>query len=480
MIFSSQVFIFGFAPLAIGIYWLLPQRWRLLWLVIASYVFYAWADWRFCLLMLTTTVVDFVAAQMMGRLGGGAGLRAGQLAGTESRATNAQRRAWLIFTLCINLGLLGFFKYAGFFARSFNALFAVLHQPSQIPVVELVFPVGISFYTFVSLGYSIDVYRRAVKPTRDFIQYAAYVSMFPHLVAGPIIRWREMGDQLAHIPRRLASDQAALGLLFFAAGLIKKVLIADRLAYYVDPLWTDYTHLSMVEAWAAALGYGLQVYFDFAGYSLMAVGLGLLLGLRLPQNFNAPYRAADIADFWHRWHMTLSTWLRDYVFLSIGGLKLDRRYFALFATMVIAGLWHGANWTFVLWGAYHGALLVMHHGLRARKVKWHGGWPGRIGTLLLVTLGWVLFRAQTFHIAATVYRELFALQTLAQNPRIPKGFWPICLVALLWAVLAPSAYDAWLNKSQRPRRLAVVALGLLAAAAILLLTQSSPFLYYQF
>ncbi len=479
MIFSSQVFIFVFAPLAIGVYWLLPQRWRLHWLVLASYVFYAWADWRFCLLMLTTTVVDFVAAQRIAACDGGAGGTARDSeAGTAARPTC--KKLWLLFTLLINLGLLGFFKYAGFFATSFNALFAVIHQPAQIPIVELVFPVGISFYTFVSLGYSIDVYRRAVKPTRDFIQYAAYVSMFPHLVAGPIIRWREVGDQLAHIPRRLASEHAALGCMFFAAGLVKKVLIADRLSFYVDPLWADYTHLSTPEAWAATLGYGLQIYFDFAGYSLMAVGLGLLLGLRLPQNFNSPYRAADIADFWHRWHMTLSTWLRDYVFLTIGGLRVDRRWFAVFFTMVVAGLWHGANWTFVLWGAYHGALLVIHHGLRAAKVKWVGGWPGRIGTLLLVMLGWVLFRAGSFHVARVVYGDLFNLAGLLHAPQIPSAYWPLLILALLWAIFAPNAYDAWLNRGVRPSRAFLVMLGLLAALAVMLLSQSSPFLYYQF
>jgi alginate O-acetyltransferase complex protein AlgI len=463
VIFSSQVFIFCFAPLAILLFWVLPQRWRLCWLVVTSYVFYAWADWRFCQLMLTTTLVDFSAAQ--------------KIAARESKAA---RRAWLAFTLFINLGLLGFFKYAVFFSESFNALFAVLHQPAQVPIVELVFPVGISFYTFVSLGYTIDVYRGTVRPTRSFVTYAAYVSMFPHLVAGPIIRWREMGEQLAHIPRRLAAEQAALGCLFFAAGLSKKVLIADRLALYVDPLWSDYMHLSGPEAWAATLGYGLQVYFDFAGYSLMAVGLGLLLGLRLPQNFNSPYRAADIADFWHRWHISLSTWLRDYVFLTIGGLRIDRRWFAVFLTMVIAGLWHGANWTFVLWGAYHGALLVIHHALRAGKVKWYGGWPGRIGTLLLVMLGWVLFRSDSLRAAGIMYSRIFDLASFRVAPKIPATYWPLLIVALLWAVMAPNAYEPWHTQGYRPSRRLVIALGLLAALAVMLLSQSSPFLYYQF
>jgi len=463
MLFHSQVFIFLFAPLAITLYWLLPKRLRLGWLALASYFFYGWWDWRFCFVMLLTTFVDFICGQKIG-------------AATSARA----RKGWLALSLLVDLGLLGFFKYAAFTAGTVNALLEAAGGAPRLPLLEIVLPVGISFYTFQSLSYTIDVYNGRVKPTRSFIHYMAFVSLFPQLVAGPIVRYKQLGGQLLSLPERLTSRNLSLGLTFFAAGLVKKVLIADRLAYFTDQLWLDWRHLLPAEAWSAALGFSLQLYFDFAGYSLMAIGLGYLLGLSLPQNFNSPYRASDVADFWRRWHISLSTWLRDYLFLRIGGLTVRGRWPALVLTMLLTGLWHGAAWTFVLWGGYHGLLLLVHHGLRHFGIKWRGGWTGSFGTLLLVILGWVLFRAETLPSAMHVLKSMLSLGGLGLGGAVAPAFIAIIVLALLWAIFAPNLYELIHVRQAQPRTWALACLGVLAAVCVMLASESGPFLYYQF
>ena len=463
MLFSSQVFIFIFAPLAIAVYWLIPQRYRLGWLVVASYMFYGYWDWRFCGLMIAVTCFSFAAARRI-----------------EAAKYASVRRGWLIAAIAANASLLGYFKYAGFLATTLNAVGRFLHAGGPLPVPEMLFPVGISFYVFEAISYTVDVYRRQVKATASLLHFAGFISLFPHLVAGPIMRWRQLGPQLAAIPERLDMARLNLGLCFFAAGLTKKVLIADRLAYFADPLWLDFRHLAPGEAWAATLGYTLQIYFDFSGYSLMAIGLGHLLGLSLPQNFNSPYRATDIADFWRRWHMTLSAWIRDYLFFPLGGMHKLRRWAALFIAMLLAGLWHGAAWTFVIWGGYHGLLLVIHHALRELKLRFRAGWPGRFGMLFLVMLGWVVFRSNGLPMALSMLRTMFSVGRFGETCSVPSAFFAIAIPALLWAVFAPNTYELLHVRQARPRAWALAALGVLAAVAVLLLSDSSPFLYYQF
>lgn len=463
MTFSSQVFVFLFAPLAIVLYWVLPKRLRLLWLIAASFAFYAYWDWRYSGLLLLTAGVDYCAALRM--------------AAAPSRN---HARAWLALSLAVNLGQLVVFKYLGFAAQTLNSITSWLEQGSPLPVLSLVLPLGLSFFTLQSLSYTIDVYRRRQEPTRSLLAYVAYVSFFPRLVAGPIARWRELGVQLAALPERLDRRELSLGLAFFAAGLVKKVLIADRLAYYINPLWLDWRHLTPAEAWAAALGYTLQLYFDFAGYSLMAIGLGYLLGISLPPNFRAPYQAASIADFWRRWHITLSFWLRDYVFQPAGGMHVVRRWGALLLTMLVCGVWHGAGWTFVIWGLYHGVLVLAHHALRERKLRWRGGWLGRLGTFVLVLLGWVVFRAPDMRAALSVLGAMLGVQHATRPSAIPNGFAPLALIALLWALLAPDAFTLLHDRRARPAAWALALLGVLAAVAVLMLGDTSPFLYNQF
>ena len=310
----------------------------------------------------------------------------------------------LATALTINLSLLGYFKYAGFFVDSLNGIGSWVGAGTSIPALHIVLPIGISFYTFNSMSYTIDIYRRVVRPARNFVQYAAFVSLFPHLIAGPIVRYSDIEQQLRALRPRLTSKLAASGLFFLGCGLVKKLVIADQLAPHVSSLFANHAHLHLMTGWAAALGYSLQLYFDFSGYSDMAVGLAFLLGFRFPQNFNSPYQAANVADFWRRWHMSLSFWLRDYVFIPLGG---SRRGAAatlrnLAVTMFVGGLWHGAAWTFVVWGLIHGVYLVVHNLARNAGLTPRSPAVGRAITYVCVVAAFVVFRAPTLSAAADV------------------------------------------------------------------------------
>jgi alginate O-acetyltransferase complex protein AlgI len=464
MTYNSQIFILLFAPAVIAFYWLVPQRWRLGALLLANYLFYALFDWRFCLLLAGITCAGHYS-----------GLR------IASAATPRQVRVWTVLAVVLHLGLLASFKYLGFITRSVNALSATLHGSSLVPAVQLLLPAGISFYTFQALSYLLDLRYKRCERAPSLLHYAVFLSLFPTIIAGPILRWRQLGPQLAALPQRLDWERLGLGLTLISAGLIKKVLVADQLALLLDPLWADYRHLLPPEAWMAVLAYSVQLYFDFAGLSLIAIGLGLLLGLELPQNFNSPYRASDIADFWRRWHMTLSFWLRDYLFPQLGGLTLRGRWFAVVLTMVLAGLWHGAAWTFVAWGTYHGLLLFIHHALKTGlKLRWRGRAWGVAGTLLLVVLGWVLFRAPSLPAALAVYGKLFALHGWGERVVFTPQFMALTLGALAWAVFAPNAYHQLLIRRAQPLWYVQLLLGIMAAAAIVISSTSAPFLYSQF
>ena len=352
MLFTTHLFLFGFLPCTLAGFWLLRSTYaRLAFLALASYVFYAWWDWRYLPLMLASTTTDYVAGLLIAR-----------------REGERTRRALLIGALSINLGLLALFKYAGFLLGAGNGISSLLGGGEPLPALSLVLPIGISFYTFNSISYTIDVYRRKIPADRNLLRYATFVSLFPHLIAGPIVRYSAIRSQLERLAPRLTGDLATSGLFFLAAGLVKKLLIADSLAPTVDRLFAAHAQLGMATAWIAAIGYSLQLYFDFSGYSDMAVGLALLLGVRFPRNFDHPFRATSIADFWRRWHISLSTFLRDYLFIPLGGSRGRPLFVArnLAIVMLLGGLWHGAAWTFVVWGAIHGVMLAGHALLRGR------------------------------------------------------------------------------------------------------------------
>jgi len=342
MLFNSNVFLFAFLPAVFTLFWVgRTKQQRYLLLTVASYIFYGWWDWRFCFLLLCSSLVSFASGLLI-----------------EDAPTARRRRGILAVAVSLDLAILGFFKYYDFFAASLHQALPFL----ALPLLHVILPIGISFYTFHTISYVVDVADGRVRPTHNLFEYLTYVSLFCQLIAGPIIRYRQIEADLEAIDGPPRPDWMARGLGFFVVGLIKKVIVADSIGGLIDPMLAAPAGLTTVAAWVAALGFTLQLYFDFSGYSDMAVALGYLFGLRIPKNFDAPYRAVGIRDFWRRWHISLSTFLRDYLYIRLGGNRRGafRTHVNLMITMLLGGLWHGANWTFVAWGAFHGALLALH------------------------------------------------------------------------------------------------------------------------
>ena len=466
MLFNSYIFCFAFLPLVLAGWWLLREhRARLAFLTLASYFFYGWWDYRFVPLMLVSTSADY-------------------LAGRAIAATNSQRQKTIILVLLLilNLGILAVFKYFDFFAASYVGLGRALGFSPDVPLLHLVLPVGISFYTFNSISYTIDIYRGRLRPARSFLEFSTFVALFPHLVAGPIVRYADMGGQFEDLAARPRSGEWVVGFWMFVLGMGKKVLIADVIARgLVDPLWGHAARLDAAEAWLAVLGYTLQIYFDFSGYSDMAVGLAFLLGFRFPQNFDSPYRAGNITEFWRRWHMSLSFWLRDYLYIPLGGSRgtVSRTARNLFITMFLGGLWHGAGWTFVVWGLYHGVLLAAHALLRDR------GWVPRFrllahaATFLAVMIGWVFFRATSL----TEAGQLLATMTGLRQGEGGLGYLisspaELGLVAAALGVVwfVPNTWEVRFPRT----RWAAAGLAALFVLCALQFATPSPFIYFQF
>jgi alginate O-acetyltransferase complex protein AlgI len=464
VLFNSLVFLFLFLPITYAVFWTLKTaNARYVWLTVTGYVFYGYWDARFCLLMAFSTLVSYTA-----------GL--GFLKFTGPRA----RLVCLVLPISIDLLLLGFFKYANFFLESIAFVAEAAGWRLLDHRLDVVLPVGISFYTFHTITYIVDCYRGSVKPTRNLFEFGAYVSLFSQLVAGPIVRFRQIEEDLENLGHADRTRWLTLGISFFVYGLVEKVLLADTLAAFVDPAWQNYQHLSSAGAWLAVLGYSCQLYFDFSGYSTMAVGLGYMFGLRIPQNFNSPYKALDPSDFWQRWHISLSSCLRDYLYIPLGGNRhgTGATYRNLMITMLLGGLWHGANWTFVFWGGYHGLLLILYRALGA----WWDLLPARIrqlGMFVLVLIGWVFFRADNMTVAGTM---LLAMFTPVAGATVihAQAFALLVALALLWAMLGPNAFDWHAGFGWNLRRAWAVSLFFGASLAIIMGGHNSPFLYFQF
>jgi alginate O-acetyltransferase complex protein AlgI len=466
VLFTSQIFLFAFLPLVLIGWWTLPRPGlRLAFLAGASYIFYGWWDWRFVPLMLASTTIDFVAGHLIAR--------------SEDERT---RKALLVGALSINLGLLGVFKYAGFFLDSANGIGTLLGFGQPFPLLHLILPIGISFYTFNSMSYTIDVYRRHVAPERSMLRFAAFVALFPHLVAGPIVRYDTMAEQLRRLRPRLTAELAGPALFLLTCGLVKKLVIADTLAPSVNSLFAHHASLGLVGGWLAALGYSLQLYFDFSGYSDMAVGLALLLGFRFPQNFDSPFKSVNIADFWRRWHMSLSFWLRDYLFFPLGGSRGSRLQTVrnLAIVMFLGGLWHGAAITFVVWGLAHGTFLAGHSVLRQRGLTPRWTWMNRAITFAFVVAAFVIFRAPDLGSAGDILGAMIGLHGLEGGGTLANllgsRFTLLILALLVFVNTAPNTWQIQF----RPTLRTGFAFGLGLGTAILSIAAASPFLYYQF
>ncbi|MEX2264891.1 MAG: MBOAT family O-acyltransferase [Bryobacteraceae bacterium] len=462
MLFNSYIFLFVFLPVTYIVFWSLRTRGlRYAWLAFTGYVFYGYWRPAFCLLMAFSTLVSYTSG--LGFLKWG---------------DNPRVRKWLLVApIVADLALLGYFKYTGFGIRIVNALLDLGGKPI-LPLLDIVLPVGISFYTFHTITYIVDAYRGAIRPTRNIFEFSCYVSLFSQLVAGPIVRFRELEADLENIGNKDRRKFLDVGWSFLAIGMIQKVLIADTIAAVIDPALENVSALSTSGAWMCMLGYTYQLYFDFAGYSNMAVGLGFLFGMRIPQNFDSPYKALNPADFWRRWHISLSRCLRDYLYIPLGGNRFGEllTYRNLTITMLLGGLWHGAAWTFVAWGAYHGLLLALYRRFSARWDAFPAA-AQRTAMFLLALCGWTMFRSANWGDMRVLFSRLL----------VPHAGEAVAGAAMLGVMIAVAAALAHLGPntfemSHRWRPLAAASLTALFLVCLIRIcgASNSPFLYFQF
>ena len=472
MLFNSWEFLL-FLPLVLLVYYSVDHRKQNLFLLFASYFFYGSWDWRFLSLLLISTTVDYISGIKI-----------------QQAASNRVRKRYLWLSICTNLGILGTFKYFNFFVDSFRELIAFFgYNMPDTPVLHVVLPVGISFYTFQTMSYTIDIYRGKMQPTRNFPDFALFVAFFPQLVAGPIERARNLIPQLQK-KRIVTPDMVQKGVLLILIGYFKKVLVADNVALYINYVFGNFDHLSSGMLIEAIYLFAIQIYCDFAGYSDIAIGIGYLLGIKLSTNFRQPYLSTSITEFWRRWHITFSTWIRDYIYISLGGNRKGklRQYLNLFITATLGGLWHGANWSFFIWGGLHGLYLslekiILFRGKRKVEpppLTWKNSPVFIFRVLLTYHMNWiclVLFRTATFADALSYFGRVFAFQGMGH-------FWirPAFFTFLLLLVDLPQYFSnsqtVFVKMPSTVRKL-VYALVIIALVT-LGNYREIPFVYFQF
>lgn len=481
MVFSSMVFLCGFLPAVLIGYAICPAKYRNFFLFVASLFFYAWGEPRYIVIMLFSTVFDFCNGLLMEYL---------------DRKGRPQYRKWvLVLSVVINIGILCFFKYTDFVLQSISQLTG---NPAHL--LKLALPIGISFYTFQTLSYTLDVYRREVEVQHNIIDFGMYVCLFPQLIAGPIVRYSDIQDQIKG--RKGNWEERFYGVQRFILGLAKKVLLANQ----IGALWNQISVLqhgdmSMASAWLGAIAYTFQIYFDFSGYSDMAIGLGYLFGFRFPENFNYPYISQSITEFWRRWHITLSTWFREYVYIPLGGNRkgMIRQIFNLLVVWFLTGLWHGAGWNFILWGLYFFVLLLVEKLFLLREME---RWPEifrHLYALFFIVVGWAVFACDDMNRLLTYLGTMFGVDTVAGN-KISLYYWGtygLFLVILLLGSLelpkkaAARLYDrlqqkllavspVWGDSIAFVIRLVWLAMLLLVSVALLVSGSYNPFLYFRF
>ena len=472
MVFSTIIFLFRFLPITLGLYYLAPARLKNTVLFVCSLVFYCWGEVRFFPVMLALILINYLCGLGMERFG--------------QRA--AVRRVFLLLALVGSLGMLFYFKYANFVLESANTLLGTAFAPIEgISVL----PLGISFYTFQTLSYSIDVYRREVDAEHNIINFGAYVVMFPQLIAGPIVKYRDVSAQLHVYRGRCQLAQIEQGMTLFTFGLAKKVLLADA----VGALWTDIigvagspaiTFVGLANAstplvWLGILAYSMQLYFDFSGYSMMAIGMGRMLGFDFPANFNYPYISASITEFWRRWHMTLSGWFREYVYIPLGGNRkgLRRQIFNLFLVELLTGIWHGANWNFICWGLYYFVLLAVEKLFLLKYLQKGRVWP-HVYTLFLVVVGWAMFVGNDAGVAfGLLFHKLFVPSGGVSPLYFLRNYGVLLAVSALCCT--PLVEKLWgLLRRRTVTRVATVLLLLVVSTAYVVGSTNSPFLYFNF
>ena len=474
MIFSTLIFLFRFLPIALLVYYLAPAKMKNIVLFVVSLVFYSWGEIKYFPIMGILILINYCSGLAMERWD----------------ANKKVRRAVLIFSVIGSLSMLVYFKYLSFIVESLATIFGIyLPQTAEIQVL----PLGISFYTFQTMSYSIDVYRREVKAEHNIIDFGAYVVMFPQLIAGPIVKYRDISNKLHEYDNRISLEQVEKGVSIFIFGLAKKVLLADGIAR----LWTDIIgvysgeiqitagvgleNASTALVWLGVVAYSFQLYFDFSGYSMMAIGMGKMLGFDFPDNFNLPYISRSITEFWRRWHITLSSWFREYVYIPLGGNRkgLYRQILNMFVVWALTGIWHGANWNFLAWGLYYFILLTLEKIVLLPILEKGKIWP-HIYTLVLVAIGWALFVGNEPGVGlGLLIQKMFVLQGGVGVLYFLRNYAVILAISVLCCTPLPTKLWKQITKKKWQELFVLIALFMVCIAYISG-SSNSPFLYFNF
>ncbi len=461
MVFSSLLFLFIFLPVFLTVYFILPKNLRNLILFLASLMFYAWGEPVYVSIMIFSTVLDYTCGRIIDRF----------------REHKLIPKLGLGLSLIGNLGMLGFFKYADFFISNTNALLG-----THWDLLRIALPIGISFYTFQTMSYTIDLYRGKIQVQKNIIAFGAYVAMFPQLIAGPIVTYATVEKELNH--REVTFEDFGLGAMRFIEGLGKKVLIANNIGLLWDQiLHTPINNLSIIGAWLGAISFGLQLYFDFSGYSDMAIGLGRMLGFRFPENFNYPYIAKSVSDFWRRWHMTLTGWFREYVYIPLGGNRVSKPRFYLNILIVwfLTGFWHGAGWNFILWGLFFAVLMIIERSFLLKYLERLPSFISRFYLLFVVTISWVLFAHDSLEQAISYLKVMFGIGTnsFINTPSLYAitNFYVLIIIGIVFATPLMNNLKARLNEWAV---FAFYVVTLFLSTAYLVDATFNPFLYFRF
>lgn len=465
MVFSSLIFLFVFLPITLALYYLTPKRFRNLTLFIVDLVFYSWGEPMLVVLMMVSVVINYVSGILI----------------AVNREKKGLAKLFFIISIILNLGLLGFFKYVGFIGETINFVLPFLN----VPVLEIALPIGISFYTFQTMSYTIDVYRNTVKMQKNFITFGTYVSLFPQLIAGPIVRYEDVAEQLMNRKETLA--QFTSGVKLFLIGLAKKVLMANEAGVLWDSIRESGASAGALGAWAGIIAYTFQIYFDFSGYSDMAIGLGRMFGFEFMKNFDHPYISKSVTEFWRRWHISLGTWFREYVYIPLGGNRkgLPRQILNIAVVWFLTGLWHGASWNFILWGVYFGVLLMIEKLFFLKVLKKAPAFIGHIYAIIVFVFGWVLFYFEDMGEMGVFISRLFGADGFM--PTSDVGALLISYIPfLLIAGIASTPLAVWLYGKVKSKPAlyvfdtAACCASLVVCTASLVSSAYNPFLYFKF
>lgn len=461
MVFSSIPFLFYFLPLFLIIYFLVPNKVKNLVLLIFSLIFYGWGEPIYISLLIISSVIDYINGLMI----------------EKYKGKRNKQRIFLVISVVMNVSLLGIFKYADLFIGTFNNITGF-----DVALTNLALPIGISFFTFQTMSYSIDVFLGNVETEHNFLNYMTYVSMFPQLIAGPIVRYADVSKELK--TRKTSRDKFVVGFIRFGMGLFKKVLIANQIGTLWDSSLANVSELSVLGAWLGIIGFALQIYFDFSGYSDMAIGMGQMMGFKYPENFNYPYIATSVTDFWRRWHMTLSEWFKLYVYIPLGGNRCSksRNIINLLIVWTLTGFWHGASWNYMLWGFYFAVLLVLEKYVFADVIKKIPSVIMHVVTIVIILISWVLFAVEDFSDMVLYLKHMFNPAYGFINDAFMYNLNNYMFILLVGIVLSTPVYQLFRNKVKSFRIIKGLAFAGLFIITISFMVRNTynPFLYFRF